>query len=469
MKKLSALLLSAIMIASLLTGCGSGGASSAPSSAAASGSSAATDSSAASSSDSEVPENTVTGDPGASDAFVVWGWNTDFDNIKVVLDKEYPDLSKRIVFVNAGGPDYYQDKIDAILQDTSNQLYPDLMLLEVGYVQKYVKSDYLMDVADLGITSGDMKDMYDYNLQLGTDDSGTVRALFWQATPGSFQIRADLAEKYLGTTDPGQLQSQHFSSWDQIVATAKQVNQASGGKVKLLSGFEDLRYVFLNSARSVGWYDSSDVIQVDSSLMNYLDLSKTLYDDDSTFNTTQWSTDWAAMKDGDGASTGAAIAFCGCPWYTYWSLTDTWENNTILVQGPAQFFWGGTGIATTVGCSDKDMAAQLMKAIACDKDFMIKINAQNGDYMNNKAVIQYLLDNNLGNSTRMYGDQNLIDFYSTSADHIDASNVTDVDQKAEGLFSTQVTAYASGQKGKDVAVADFKASLHDMYPFLKVS
>jgi len=465
MKKLSALLLAAIMAASLLTGCGSGGTSSATSSSAASISA----SSSASSSSSAVPENTVTGDPAASNAFVVWGWNTDFDNIKYVLDQEYPDLSKRIVFVNAGGPDYYQDKIDAILQDPSNPLYPDLMLLEVGYVQKYVKSDYLMDVADLGITSNDMKDMYAYNLQLGTDEGGKVRALFWQATPGSFQIRADLAKKYLNTTDPDQLQNQYFSSWDKIVATAKQVNTASGGKVKLLSGFEDLRYVFLNSARKVGWYDSNDVIQVDKSLLDYMDLSKTLYDDDSTFNTTQWSTDWAAMKDGDGTSTGAAIAFCGCPWYTYWCLTDTWEKNTILVQGPAQFFWGGTGIATTVGCSDTDMAAKLMKAITCDKDFMIKINAKNGDYMNNKAVIQYLLDNKLGNSTRMFGDQNLIEFYSTRAENIDAANVTDVDQKAEGMFSTQVTAYASGEKNKDTAVADFKASLHDMYPFLKVS
>ena len=155
MRKLSALLLAAIMAASLLTGCGSGGTSSATSSSAASISA----SSSASSSSSAVPENTVTGDPAASNAFVVWGWNTDFDNIKYVLDQEYPDLSKRIVFVNAGGPDYYQDKIDAILQDPSNPLYPDLMLLEVGYVQKYVKSDYLMDVADLGITSNDMKDM----------------------------------------------------------------------------------------------------------------------------------------------------------------------------------------------------------------------------------------------------------------------------------------------------------------------
>ena len=38
--------------------------------------------------------------------------------------------------------------------------------------------------------------MYQYDLDLGTDADGNVRALFWQATPGCFQVRADLAEKY---------------------------------------------------------------------------------------------------------------------------------------------------------------------------------------------------------------------------------------------------------------------------------
>jgi len=417
----------------------------------------------------EIPENTVTGDPSAADAFVVWGWNTDFDNIQKVLEEVYPDLAKRIVFVNTGGSDYYQDKVDEILQMPDNELYPDMMLLEVDYVKKYVNSDYLLDVAELGITEADMSNMYNYNIQLGTDDGGVTRALFWQATPGSFQVRADLAEKYLGTTDPDALQEQYFSSWDKIVEAARMVKEASGGKVKLLSGYSDTIRVFLNSARQVGWYDENDVIQVDDLMLDYMELSKTLYEEELTFNTTQWGTDWAAQKDGDGVTTEAAIAYSGCPWYTYWSLTDTWEGNTILVQGPAQFYWGGTGLAATVECSDTEMAATLLKAITCDTEFMIKINAQNGDYVNNKAAIEYFLENDLGNSTKMYGDQNLIEFYSKSADNIDASTVTDVDQKTQSLFQTQVDAYAMGQKDQETAIADFKASVHDLYPFLKVS
>ncbi len=65
---------------------------------------------------------------------------------RTFLVEKYPDLKDRLVFVNCGGSSYYQDKIDALLDDPSNELYPDMMLLEVGYVQKYVQSDYLMSL-----------------------------------------------------------------------------------------------------------------------------------------------------------------------------------------------------------------------------------------------------------------------------------------------------------------------------------
>lgn len=433
-------------------------------------SSASGASSTASSSVSSVPENTVTGDPSASDSIVIWGWNTDFDKLKTVLTQYYPDIAKRIVFVNAGGSDYYQSKIDEILKDKTNSLYPDIMLLEVDYVKKYVNSDYLLDISDLGITSSDTANMYKYNLDLGTDTSGKTHALFWQATPGSFQIRADLAKQYFNTTDPAELQDKYFSSWDKIIAASKTVNQASGGKVKLLSGYNDVIRVYLNSARKVGWYDSNDVIQVDDSMKQYMELSKTLYTDQTTFNTTQWGTDWAALKAGDGKSTTACIAFAGCPWYTYWCLTDTWKNNTILVQGPAQFYWGGTGLAATVGCSDKAAAGTIIKALTCNTEVMEAINAANGDYVNNKVAIKDLIASKTGNNEMIYNNQqDILTFYSDKCESIDASTVTDVDQKAQSLFQTQVDQYAMGKKDISTAISDFKKNLKDLYSYLKVS
>ncbi len=344
------------------------------------------------------------------------------------------------------------------------------MLLEVGYVQKYVQSDYLMSLADLGITAEDTADQFAYNIALGSDASGVQKASFWQATPGCIQIRADLAEAYLGTTDQAALE-EIFSSWDSILEAARTVNEASGGMVKLFSGYDDLKYIFLNGARSVGWYDENDVIQVDEAMVEYMEYSKVLYDEELTFNTAMWGTDWAALKDGDGTSSQAALAYCGCPWYTYWSLTETWNNNTILVDAPIQFYWGGTGLAATVGCSDTEMAAQIIRACTCDAEFMTGIYEANGDFVNNLSAIDNIVANGLkGTSTfTLYGEQSIPEFFSARGEGIDVSCVTAEDMTiCETLFPAAVNAYAQGTSDLDTAIADFKASVHDTYPYLAV-
>lgn len=420
--------------------------------------------------EAETPDNEITGDSSAEDAFVIWGWN---DDIKKILDgpfkEAYPDDYKRIVFVNTGGSDYYQGKLDPMLDDTSNELYPDLMGLEVDYVQKYVNSDWVKSVADLGITEDDYKNMYKYDLDLGTDADGNVRALFWQATPGCYQVRADLAEKYLGTTDPAAI-AEKFKDLDTILATAKEVNDASGGKCKLFSGYDELKRSLTNS-RSQGFYDDNDVITLDDNITTYLETAKKLYDDDLTYNTDQWSADWYANMDGDGESSNAALAYMGCPWFTYWCLSDTWKENTILVLAQNKCYWGGTGLAATTECSDPDLAAKIMKYFTCDTDGMVAINALNSDYVNNTEAINKIIESGAsadGNGF-LYKDagQNFMEFFLPLADGLDASMVKAEDQQILSLLDTQTKAYATGEKDLDTAISDLKASIHDTYSYLK--
>ena len=420
--------------------------------------------------EAETPDNEITGDSSAEDAFVIWGWN---DDIKKILDgpfkEAYPDDYKRIVFVNTGGSDYYQGRLDPMLDDTSNELYPDLMGLEVDYVQKYVNSDWVKSVADLGITEDDYKNMYKYDLDLGTDADGNVRALFWQATPGCYQVRADLAEKYLGTTDPAAI-AEKFKDLDTILATAKEVNDASGGKCKLFSGYDELKRSLTNS-RSQGFYDDNDVITLDDNITTYLETAKKLYDDDLTYNTDQWSADWYANMDGDGESSNAALAYMGCPWFTYWCLSDTWKENTILVPAQNKCYWGGTGLAATTECSDPDLAAKIMKYFTCDTDGMVAINALNSDYVNNTEAINKIIESGAsadGNGF-LYKDagQNFMEFFLPLADGLDASMVKAEDQQILSLLDTQTKAYATGEKDLDTAISDLKASIHDTYSYLK--
>lgn len=478
-KKVLSILLAATMAATMLTGCGGDTPASATDESnpvvAEEGSkeeAAETTEEATEATEEEevIPENTVVGDASAEGAFVIWGWN---DDIKKILDgpfkEAYPDLYEKIVFVNTGGSDYYQTKVDAMFEEGSGELYPDLMGLEVDYVLKYVNGPFLQSVADLGIEASEYSNMYQYNLDLGSDVDGNAKALFWQATPGGWQIRADLAEKFLGTTDAKELQDKYFSSWDKVVAAAEAVNEASGGMCKLLSGYDDIFRVFSNS-RTTGWYDENDVIQVDDNMYKYMDVAKELYDNKGTFNTTQWKDDWSAQKNGDGEKTETALAYTGCPWYTYWCLTDEWNENTILVEGPQQFYWGGTGLAATANCSDPDMAATIMRFFTCETDSMVSINALNSDFVNNKVAIDQILASDApddGNG-KMFGGQSFLKFYLPSADGIDASTATAEDQIINNLFNDQVKEYAMGKKDKETAIADFMAKVHDTYSYLSV-
>lgn len=471
-KKVLSVLLCTAMTAGMLTGCGGSSDKSSDKTSDAASSSASSSSSSSAAADTDatpIPTNAVAGDADAEDAFVIWGWNED---IKKILDgpfkEDNPDAYKRIVFVNTAGSDFYQTKVDEILADTSNNLYPDLMGLEVDYVLKYVNSDYLLAVDELGVTKDDYANQYQYNIDLGTDKQGKVKALFWQATPGCWQLKADFSKKYLGTTDPKKLQDEYFSSWDKVVAAAKKVNDASKGKVKLLSGYSDVFRVFSN-AREKAWYDQDDKITIDDKMTEYMDVAKQLFEGKLTFNTDQWGTDWYANMEGDGDKNQAALAYTGCPWFTYWCLKDSWKENTILVPGPQQFYWGGTGLAATVGCADKELAGTVMKYFTCTTDSMVKINKLNGDFVNNSEAISKIMKGDV-KCDFLYpaAKQNIMEFYLPLANDISAKTATAEDQDINAMWDTQVKEFVQGNKDKDKMIEDFKASVHDKYNFLKV-
>jgi hypothetical protein len=476
------------MVTTLLAGCGSGtatddstgGSQAADASDDGAGDAAADDADAAA---DDEDTNTISGDASAADAFVVWGWN---DDIKNILDKcfanDYADDYSRIVFVNSGGSDYYQTQIDALLDDPSNELYPDMMGLEIDYVQKYVQSGSLLSMADLGITDDELASQYEFNrVVCSADGSGKADqqyASFWQATPGAWCLRADLCEKYLGTTDPDELQAM-FATWDKVEETAAKINEASGGKCELLSGWDDLNRVFTNN-RTTGWYDDNDNIVIDSKVQDYFEEAKLFYDNGYTFNTTQWGSDWYAMMDGDGETSEAALAYTGCPWFQYWCLSSTWQGQTITIAGPQSFYWGGTGLAITTGCSDTELAAKLIRYFTTDSDSMQSIAMMNSDFLNNADANAALLaatqaadasDDyvNLAAGNGLMYSQNYLEIYSDILNNmkIDTSVVKSEDKQINDVLGDYVKQYLEGSE-YDTAIDGLKSYIHDTFSYLNI-
>lgn len=156
----------------------------------------------------------------------------------------------------------------------------------------------------------------------------------------------------------------------------------------------------------------------------------------------------------------------GYPVHRYIVSISVWQR--ILVNAPEQFYWGGTGLAATVNCADKEMAGTIIKAFTCDTDFMVSINAKNSDFVNNKEAVKKISE---AGATCDYlyeaAGQDIMAFYLPMADSISAKNATAEDQNINSAWSTQVKEYAAGNKDKDTAIADFKSAVHDSYSYLK--
>lgn len=478
-RKVLAMLLSATVISSMLAGCGSNADAGTDAGADAgtdAGADAGADADAAGDSEAE-DTNTVTGDLDADNAFVVWGWN---DDIKNILDncfaKDSADSYSRIVFVNSGGSDYYQTQIDALLEDTGNKLYPDLMGLEIDYVQKYVQSGMLLSMSDLGITDDELSSQYSFNrVVCSADGSGAadqMYASFWQATPGAWCLRADLCEKYLGTTDPDELQAK-FATWADVEATAAEVASASNGTCRLLSGWDDLNRVYMNS-RTSGWYDANDNIVIDDQVKAFFEEAKKFYDNDWTFNTTQWGSDWYAMMDGDGVEENAALAYTGCPWFQYWCLSSTWQGQCITIPGPQSFYWGGTGLAVPTGCSDTALAAEIIRYFTANADSMQTIAKFNCDFLNNSEANAALFADSanletLASGNGLMNSQNYLEVYSDILANMNLdTSIVRAEDKAINDNITQYIKQYMEDGDYDTAINGLVSYIHDTYTYLNI-
>ncbi|MCD7724434.1 MAG: extracellular solute-binding protein [Clostridiales bacterium] len=467
-KKVVSVLLSTAMVASLLAGCGSSSSdttSTADDSAATTEEASADDAAEEETATEETTETTSSGDK-----FYIYSWNTELQERLTYVTDAYPELADRIEYVNVGDSAIYQEKIDQLLQNPDAEDYPDMIAFEAGYIMKYTNSDYTLSVTDCGITDDDLAEMYPYTITIATDQrDGSLKGLSWQSCPGAFIYRTDLAESLLGVTSPEEMQAK-ISTWDDFLDTAREIKEASGDATRILSSNGDVVNTFMSN-KTEPWVTSDGVFHMDSAMEEYMDVVKVLEEEDLTQKTTQWSDEWNA-----GPSTDAVFGYFGCTWFLHWTIKANCGGEAVgegtyglwnMCQGPAPYYWGGTWLGATAGCSDTEMAGTIMRALCCDTDIMTKMSEETLDYVNNKTAMQTLSDAGKG-AYDFLGGQDFIEVFSPLADDVDVSWMCAYDQKVNELLDTQVTAYANGEKDKETAIADFKAAVADAYPAVTV-
>ena len=128
----------------------------------------------------------------------VWGWTTDPEYQIEAFEKAYPNVTVNYTMI---GTDY-DTKMQTIVDNRTEG--PDVFYADVKTVKNYIESDAWETLTDDPYNI-DVSDSEDYTVKLGSDSDGNVKALSYQATPGGFWYKRDLAKKYLGTDDAGDL------------------------------------------------------------------------------------------------------------------------------------------------------------------------------------------------------------------------------------------------------------------------
>ncbi|MGD1819620.1 MAG: extracellular solute-binding protein [Pleomorphochaeta sp.] len=408
--------------------------------------------------------------------FNIYCWNTEFQtrfNDYFEAKGLVPDGVTVNWIITPNADNAYQNKLDEALlaQDNANDDDKiDIFLVEADYALKYVDTPYCLDVInDVGLTQADVSGMYKYTKDIMTDSNGNLKGLSWQSCPGGFIYRRSIAKDVLGTDDPQEVQKR-LSDWTKFDAVAK---EAKAKGYFMLSGYDDAFRIFSDNTEKP-WVDANGKITISDSIENWITQTKTYTDMGYNNKANLWSAEsWAgAAKD------GKVFGYFGPGWFVDFSLApavleDPEGPKTVgngsygdwgLCTGPQGFSWGGTWICVAAGSDNIELAKDLLYTMTCDKDTLVAIAKDMGDFTNNVAAMEELANSDYKND--FLGGQNHISMFLDSATSIDRSTMGPYDQGMTESIQDAFADYFNGTVTKQQAYDNFYTSVIEKYPNL---
>lgn len=385
----------------------------------------------------------------------VWGWTTDPEYQIEAFEKAYPNVTVNYTMI---GTDY-DTKMQTIVDNRTEG--PDVFYADVKTVKNYIESD-AWETLNADPYNIDVSDSEDYTVKLGSDSDGNVKALSYQATPGGFWYKRDLAKKYLGTDDPDEI-SEMLSTTDGMLDVAEKLKEGSNGETHMFASYKDLWQFANYGMRSLAWVDGNK-FQMDDYIPEFFDLAKTVRDNDYDAKIDTWSEAWYASCADDSVF-GYAEPTWGLQYVIQTGAPDS-EGNWGLASMPAAYFNGGSYLGIYQESQNKELAAEYVKFVCTNKDFLAQYAKDKGDYTSLKSVNKEIADG--GYEESWCAGQNTFKFFSDQMDKINTDIVTKYDDTIGNLMLNNVDLYLNGQLDKDAAIAQFKDDVASNYRRLDV-
>jgi hypothetical protein len=408
--------------------------------------------------------------------FNIYCWNEEFKSRITDHYKDYEkvdDTHGKIgdVAVNwiitPSDDNAYQNKLDADLPKNADAAADDkidLFLIEADYALKYVDTDYVAAIEDLGISKNDIADQYAYTQQVVTDSKGKIKALSWQGCPGIMFYNRLAAKDILGTDDADKVQEK-VKDWDSFKAFAK---EADAKGYDICSTVNDTYRVYSNNVSSPWVKDGK--VQIDPNIKKWVDDSKELVDAGYTTTYSLWSDEWKLGFYED----GKVFSYFGPAWLINFCMNAKDETSLAgkgqwgACVGPQSFFWGGTWICGTSASDNKNLIKDIMLKMTADEAVLKEIVEKDDDFTNNKKVMEEMAKSTTYKSA-VFGGINPLQMYCDGVAKIDLSNLSKYDQGLTETFQTAMKDYFDGKGTYEDAVGAFITAAEEKYPALDFS
>lgn len=405
------------------------------------------------------------------DKLVIWAFA---DDLKWHAEKfeEKTGIETEVLVIP---PADYPTKINSTLRGKSKDV--DIICAEPQMLQNFYEAGYFENLSADPYNAGQYEEKFvDYIFDAGKSEDGNLRAMTYQMTPGAIYYRTDIAEEVWGDSSP-EFVAQKMKSYDDIYNSAKELNEKG--------------YKIFPDTGSLSRFSSEGEIEpwvVDGKLnlpqykLDYMDLTKKIYDEELMAFAPEWSAAWYKAVDGkipynagweenlENAEGNQTEVFSySLPSWGLFSVIDKNAEATngkwAVTSSPSPYFGGGTFMGINAYSDNKDDAWEFLKLATTDEEVLKEWATENGDVIPMLDIAQELAPQIKLDAT---GDQQFYNFFLEEAKKIDFSKITKYDTEINNFFGQAVVAYQEGKKTKEEALNEFYVNVKTAYPEIEV-
>jgi len=346
---------------------------------------------------------------------------------------------------------------------------PDVIFLEAEFIRQFVETPFVRDLSHL-VPYAQAIGTFPFTIDAGTYN-GQAKAFSFQATPGVMYFRRSMAERYLGTSDPAEVQ-EFFRDRESMMEAGRMIREGSNGQSFLVAGANEFFRGF-GANRQQPWV-VNNTLTIDPLMMDFIDFARELTDEGLHAQISAWSAEWFQGMDDN------LVDAHGNPMQIFAYLLPTWGLPYVImgnaestagdwgvIESPFPYQWGGTWMAVTRDARNPELAEEFIRFATMNADNLEKwatgyftnefltaidptipegISRAPGDFVSSQQVVDRIAGTfGIGAVPDFLGGQNPYEMFGRLAPNVSLRLMQGTDAAIGDRWQDAVGAYLEGE------------------------